>query len=211
MTEELPESAKVFLLELVFAGEVSLSDSSLKKDVRDGLAKQGLLLLEKRGRGTAMVATDATWKWVAENLGFRLARTQPRRALAAVMLRLREFLAASDLPLSAFVRPAAPAALAAIGAPAAPPPASEPLEAQIRRVYLARSGGALHVRVRLADLRADLPAVDRAELDAQILSLQREERAALFPLDNPRERGPEDERAAIDLSGVKQHVLYLRG
>jgi hypothetical protein len=207
MSEELPESAKVLLLELVFSGrEVMQSKSGLEKSVRERLRQEGLIALEKRGRATVLTATDRTWNWAEENLGLELVRSQPRRALTAVLSRLREFLAAKELPLSAFVRPVAP------GRPAGGAPGSaEPLDAQIRRVYLARTGGALHARVRLADLRADLPAVDRAALDAQILSMQREERAALFPLDNPHEIGPEDDGAAIDLSGVKQHVLYLRG
>ncbi len=203
MNEELPESAKVFLLELVFSGrEVMQSKTGLEVPMRRHLQQLGLISLEKRGPATYVAATDAAWKWVEENLDLALARTQPRRALEAVLKRLREFLAANDLPLSGFVRPAVPEA--------SPAPA-EPLEAQIRRAYLARSGGALHARVRLADLRADLPAVDRAALDEEILTLQRQERAALFPLDNPREVGPDDVRAAINLSGVPQHVLYLRG
>jgi hypothetical protein len=205
MSEELKESAKVLLLELVFSGrEVMQSKSGLDKAMRERLERQGLIALEKRGRAIFLTATDRTWKWVEENLEFPLVRSQPRRALAAVLSRLREFLAAEGLSLSGFVRPKAPAQEAEANE-------GGPLEARLRRAYLARTGGALHTRVRLAELRAALPDIDREALDSEILSLQQNERAALFPLDNPREIGPEDERAAIALSGVPQHIIYLRG
>jgi hypothetical protein len=83
------------------------------------------------------------------------------------------------------------------------------VEQQIRNICLSLGSGRTRTRVRLADLRAALPAISRAELDGVLLEMMNRRELALFPIDNRRELRPEDEGAALDLSGVPHHVVYL--
>ncbi len=194
MTDELSEKAGVFLLELVFSGEAR-KKGDLEPKYRTPLVAQGLIALEKRGRAEVIQPTDAAWAWVAEHLDLHLARTRPTRALTAVLARLRSFLATRGMALADFVRP---------GGKADPP-----LPERIRAAYLAQTGGAVHARVRLTALRAALPEIDRPVLDAELRRLSADGKIALFPLDDRSEITSDDERDALSLSGVAQHLLYL--
>jgi hypothetical protein len=82
------------------------------------------------------------------------------------------------------------------------------LEEEIRRGALRIAGGPDR-RVRLTDLRREVGEVGRQELDRALRDMSSRGRIALFPLDDPMEIRPQDQRDALDLSGVPQHVLYV--
>ena len=64
------------------------------------------------------------------------------------------------------------------------------------------------VRVRLADLRAQLPGVKN--FDEKLLQLERAGKVSLYQLDDPLEIAARDSAAAIDVLGNKRHIVYLR-
>jgi len=194
MTSEMSEKGGVFLLELVFSGKTP-KKGDLEPKYRTPLVDQGLIFLEKRGRAEVIVPTDAAWEWVAGHLDLHLARTRPTRALMAVLACLRDFLGSRGLALADFVRPAGKT--------------GPSLEDRIRSAYLAQTGGRLHERVRLTALRAALADTGRPALDAELRRLSAGGKIGLFPLDDRTEITPNDDRDALDLSGVPQHVVYL--
>jgi|tagenome__1003787_1003787.scaffolds.fasta_scaffold20816668_2 hypothetical protein len=208
MTTDLSEKASVFLLELVFSAR-ERKKGDLKREYRDPLVRRGFIAVEKRGRTEFLRPTDLAWSWVEEHLDLRLGRTKPTGALTAVLGRLREFLAREGLALADFIQPGrkARSTVPADGASIAGD--RRKLFERIRDACLATSGGRSHTRVRLTALRAALPDVDREALDEELVRLSRSGAVALFPLDNRAEITFEDERDALDLSGVPQHLVYL--
>lgn len=194
MTTEMPEKAGVFLLELAFSGDTP-KKGDLEPKYRTPLVAQGLIALERRGRLDFIALTDAGWDWVAAHLDLRLARTRPTRALTAVLARLRDFLTSRRIALADFVRP--------VGRP-------EPqLGVRIRSAYLSQTGGRFHTRVRLTDLRSALADIERPALDEALRHLSANGKVVLFPLDDRTDITLADERDALDLSGVPQHLLYM--
>lgn len=192
----ISERALVFLFELVFSGrEAKMSE--LDKTHREALLRAGLIELEKRGRTTYLHASDKGWTWVDEHLAADLKRTQARAAFVALLARVRDYLRAQDLPLAEFVRPRRAQTEAL------------PIEQLVRNACLSLGSGTTRTRVRLADLRGALPALSRTQLDDALLEMMRRRELALFPIDNRRELKPEDDGAALDLSGVPHHVVYL--
>lgn len=189
----------MFLIELVFS-KSALKKGDLRPEYRGPLIARKLITLEKRGRHEFIVPTEAAWDWVAANLDLALVRTQPRRALSAVLVRLRGFLASRDLALADFVQP-----------PSHSEPPAAPLEQRIRAAYLAHTRGKLHTRMRLTALRSILADTERPVLDAELRQLSARGAIALFPLDDRTEITAADARDALDLSGVPQHVVYMEG
>jgi hypothetical protein len=84
-------------------------------------------------------------------------------------------------------------------------PAAISIDNQIRQA-LAGMGS----RVRLADLRARLPHIPRAQMDRVLYNLQAQGEIMLYPMDDPRERTKADNAAAIDIAGVGKRHLIIR-
>lgn len=102
-------------------------------------------------------------------------------------------------------------------AAAASPEASVPsidsgphVDEALKKAYLACSRGKPKYRVRLTALRRALPPqISRANVDEALRRLfLRDEAIVLYPEDDGAALGPEDHRAALDVSGVAQHVIY---
>ncbi len=95
-------------------------------------------------------------------------------------------------------------------------PASEPealtlesIEKDIREAYLRETHGALKERVLLKDLRPQV-GVQRADFDETLLAMQRQGKVVLMGLDNPLERTPEVEEAALYITGRPRHLVYFQ-
>ena len=73
------------------------------------------------------------------------------------------------------------------------------IEAQVERDIFA-SHGRTKVPHALADLRSELADVPRSQLDAELLAMERNHSVVLDPLDDPQERRPDDEAAALNNS-----------
>lgn len=63
-------------------------------------------------------------------------------------------------------------------------------------------------RVLLSDVRSAVLA-DRADVDAALLSLQREGRIVLMGCDNPLEITPSVKAAELMICGCARHLLYV--
>jgi hypothetical protein len=86
----------------------------------------------------------------------------------------------------------------------------ESIAQQIRQAYLNATNGAVKERVLLKDLRPRV-GVQREDFDQALLSMQRQSRVVLMGLDNPMERTPEVEAAALHIAGHPRHLVYFQG
>ncbi|HKP64398.1 MAG TPA: hypothetical protein VJV78_46995 [Polyangiales bacterium] len=170
----------------------------LKAKDRNQLIQLGLLEIEKvKPQGERVCLTDKGWAWAAEHLG-STDLTKARvtvRTLQAVLLRLRDHLAANDASLASFVAPE-------INVP-------PQLGARIRNTCLDLGQGVVKKRVRLRELRDRLADVPRARLDGELVRLQDAGALVLYRIDDPTDIAAEDERAALHVAGAPHHILYL--
>lgn len=88
-------------------------------------------------------------------------------------------------------------------------PAGADLPGRIRAAYLAVTGGRMNCRALLKDLRPHLGDVSRADLDAAMLTMQREGKAVLFRQDNGATLTAADREAALHLCGEPRHILWI--
>jgi hypothetical protein len=176
--------------------------------LRNDLVARGLLRLERRGRTTYAMTTDATWAWAAEHCeGPVWASKQAAPVLEALLRRLGTYLEQSDALLVDVLRPISDDD----GEDLVPPlVTSPPIDNAIRHAYLTASGGARDARVRLAELRRHLDRVSRPEVDAALRRLQLDDELALVPLDDPLSITPEDDAAAVVIGDQRRHLVYLR-
>jgi len=86
----------------------------------------------------------------------------------------------------------------------------ESIQGQIRDAYLRLTGGRTKERVLFRDLRPKVPVIPD-DFDQAVLSLQAQQQVVLAGLDNPIERTPEVEAAAIHIAGNPRHLLYFQG
>lgn len=82
----------------------------------------------------------------------------------------------------------------------------------IENAYRRITHGHENTRVRLAELRREIPGIDRDELDRALIEMADKGEVALYPLENPLEIGDDDRTAALYVpSGHVRHILYLGG
>lgn len=162
------------------------------KPDRDALVKAGLVAAGKRGRGLWLEATEKGWSWAGENLDAALPERTTAGAvvLQAWLARLKAFLAAENLALADVLAPRA-----------------APLD--LRAAYLSLTGGRFDERVRLAELRAALPGVGRASLDAALTAAHGRDGIYLSASDNPPELTDADREAALDYKGERMTFLRI--
>jgi hypothetical protein len=219
MPIELSPSQSLFVWRLIvepngaFVAEITPEITAFQ---RSQLQAAGLIAIEKRKAGPKSRArnfvslTEQGWNWAERNLSAKL----PARSTAGVLV-LAKFLAclklrieAGDFSLAQLLSPRS-ATAAAISSVAG---ASRlPLRLRLFEACRRISGESLYgTRIRLAALRAELSDVPGSELDSALQDLERNQEAAIYPLDDPREIRPEDEAAALaSSSGTRRHVLYL--
>ena len=167
----------------------------VSKSERDALVKAGLISGTKRGRGLWLEVTDKGWSFAQENLDAELpARTTVgATVLHAWLLHLKAYLAAENLALADIMAPRS----ARDSAP------------DLRKAYLAVTGGVLNQRVRLKDFRARLAGVGRAALDEALTEAHAREGLHLSGSDNPPELAEADHAAALDFKGERMHFLWI--
>lgn len=199
-----PDSLQVLALwNLLFTGETP-QKSKLQPTLkparrRDQLARAGLIEYEHRADADYVLLTDKGWEWANKNLDAEFAPTvNAARPLEALLRKLKAYMEANNVSLAELLSPR-------------PAPPTQDAEEQIRTAYLKLSEGRWNVRVRLADLRKELPALGRQEVDDSLLRMQDEEKLVLYHLDDALDRTEADDAAAIDILGFKRHLVYMRG
>lgn len=139
---------------------------------------------------------DGGWRWCDEHLGSEVSSrsTAGGEVLRMFLARLKGFLTNRSMSLGELMTAAAPDHVARV-------------ESAYRR--LAVSG---NVRVRLADLRPELPDLPRPQLDDLLLKLERDGRLSLDPINDPHDLGPADREAVLRTpAGAERHILCYRG
>ena len=220
---------KHLLFTLLFTGQepaISKTTPPLSVKQRKELVAADLITLEKRGRSTHIRPTDKAWTWALDHLDQPVPRTLKlnAHALEGLLKGVKAHLKGTHLSLADLLRP--PEARGKT----APDPEKEtpqnpeklnfsssraeaPLEERIRTAYHELTGGTWQMRVRIADLHRFLGDVPMEHLARTLRRMQLQEDTALvlYPCDDPREIGPEDAAAAVDIGGEKNHILYMGG
>jgi hypothetical protein len=210
-----PKQALI-LFSLMFGGdEPMVSKIKPRITVAESAALQraDLITLERRGRANHVVLTEAAWDWAGKNLDAPISkRAHTNETLMAVLARLKRFLDARGIPLGEMARaPKASAGDALTHERHGLKNGAKDVGARVRDICLRATGGRTRVRVRLVEVRKALADVPRAALDETLLAMQRSEAATFFPLDNPQELFPDDERDALNIAGTRHHLVYLNG
>jgi hypothetical protein len=120
--------------------------------------------------------------------------------LADLLARLGGFLAARDVPLAEFVRPAPRLTT---------PPEPVRLVERIRTAYFQVTGQAVNRRARLSDIRSALADIPRADQDQALREMMRAGGAGLLPLDDPTEITDAEHEAALMVGDQPRHILWL--
>jgi len=178
---------------------------------RDDLVRKKFLSKVLRGRTQFLVLTDQGREWALRNLFCRLPVGSPRTK--AILVRLNQAL----LPLLNDRWDEVERRLLPYLPDRAEPAAEssgdvtvESIQGQIRDAYLRLTGGKTKQRVLFSDLRPKVPVVPD-DFDQAVLSLQAAQKVVLAGLDNPVERTPDVEAAAIHIAGNPRHLLYFQG
>lgn len=174
----------------------------LKKVQRDKLRRAELIRVGKakrQGTGRSVLTlslSDEGWRWASEELSAAVPDgTMGLGALYAVLNGLHRHLQRQGLkPRDAFevTNGSMPS-----------------ITAQIEQAYtsLAR---APRDWIRLADLRAHLPAIPRSEVDAALWSLYHARSINMHPEENAKTLSEADHAAALRLGDTDVHLLRMR-
>jgi hypothetical protein len=184
---------------------------------RNALAAAGLIETDKRkepnpkkgARAITYIAlSDKGWQWAADHLDAKISTSSNAAPiLQSIMTKLKSYLATHQGSLADFICGTATVAQP----PSAVCEASRDVPGLVRSAYARLTGGQSSVRVRLADLRAALAEVSRADLDSALLDMERNDAIILYPLDDPQETRAEDEAASLPNSaGAPRHIVYMR-
>ncbi|AZG48382.1 MarR family transcriptional regulator [Gordonia insulae] len=209
------ESAVLFVL-MAEAREVRNPDLAalapdLKKPSRDKLNRLGLIESRKGSRNAfSHSLTDRGWAWCARELSAAPPPKSlpPIRALYAVMAGVGRYLAASDLRLHE-VFGVAGGGSAAEAEPSAEPSADAvPLDQRIRATYHAVTSGPGRW-VGVLALRQALAGIDRSELDAVLVALQREPGVSLIPQEDQMLLTDDERQASVRVGTQDCHLFAI--
>ncbi len=204
-----PKQALVMWSLLITGDEPAISKvrPELKPAERKPLIDFGLIELVKRGRSTHIVLTDKAWDWAAGHFEVELSKSNYAAPILQELLKkLGSYLNSHKIPLVEFLvyknttiehSESGAAVLSDLGA-------------KIREAYLQASGGEYNVRVRLSQLRQLVDDLPQAEVDKVLIQMGLVGKITLMHLDDPQEICPEDEQAAVNIGGQKNHIVYMR-
>ncbi|ADJ29557.1 hypothetical protein [Nitrosococcus watsonii] len=202
-----PLQALILWRLLTSEGQAYLADIRPKPKRRDRKALLEAKFIEEQwrrkpqgSRAIHVQLTDRAWAWAGEHMDARISHRSPAAGpiLQSLLARLQPVLKSRHITLAEIFS----------SAQLAPP--GENLEQQLRQAYFHLSGRQGNSRVRLAQLRRQLEAIPRSRLDELLLTLQREGKLILSPLDDSREISPDDQKAALSVAGFKRHLVYMQ-
>jgi hypothetical protein len=165
------------------------------KAIKDKAAAQAQVAADKAAKAKAAEEKKATRARVAAEKAAATKKTAEQKAAAA---------AAKTTSGTAKPRKKKPLQIP-------PDPLTiESIGKQIRQAYLSETRGAVKERVLLKDLRPKV-GVQREDFDQALLAMQQQSEIVLMGLDNPMERTPEVEAAALHIAGHPRHLVYFQG
>jgi hypothetical protein len=181
---------------------------------REVLVASGLVDVNKEmpSRRILLTVTERGWAWASENLHHSLPErsTAGAEILRAWLRRVGAYLNVADVALADVISPQGKAITRNTdGSQAFVEMRSLGLRDRVRQAYLAVTGNRLNVRAKLAAVRRELEGVPSHELDETLKTMQREESAALYPLDNKTEITAADRQAAIYFGEEPRHILWI--
>ncbi|MEW6234217.1 MAG: hypothetical protein AB1656_02415 [Candidatus Omnitrophota bacterium] len=221
-----PNPLQVLLLwKMIFMNyEPGFSEMKPNLDARrrEELKTAGLIDYEKRPKKSKkkttpvnhVVLTDAAWDWAVKNLDAKISDRSPVSGpvLHCVLLHLKNYIQQKNSSLYDFLHPQSenqeiiekPHVVNMMEGSE-----SADLKSRIRSAYFHFTNNQTHIRMRLAKLRDVLADVPRAVLDAVLRELKRAEKIFLFPLEDPQEKTPADDEAALLEAGRVNHVILF--
>jgi hypothetical protein len=204
-----PKQALVMWNLLITEDEPAVSKvrPELKPAERQPLIDVGLIELVKRGRSTHIVLTDKAWDWAAGHFEVELSKSNfAVPILQELLKKLGNYLKHHKIPLVEFLV----YKNTTIENSESGTNVGSDLEAKMSEAYLKASGGEYNVRVRLSQLRQLVDDLPQAEVDKVLLQMGLAGKMTLMHLDDPQEIRPEDEQAAVNIGGQKNHIVYMR-
>lgn len=176
--------------------------NSFTAAMRKRLVDAGLINVVQQGRAKVVyVNEEQAWHWAGENLAAELSRTAQFGGpiLQEVLTRLNRYLVNTDSALAELLAPL-------------PEKKEKPDDLEsIKRAYLNITDGEWNARVRIAELKKQLPGVNQTDFTASLKQLQEAGEIDLYTHDDPLEANEEDKRHAVRLFGEAFTLIYMRG
>ena len=215
-----PEKQTLILWALLARDDAASFQNELKpepdKADREALEKAGLIKCERKGRYRRIwiEVTEKGWAWATDHLNDDLPTGSPAGSsiLQAWLTRLKAYMQARNVALAEVLGPQRARKDGSEGiaiGDATRASGYDTLRARIRQAYLAVTGGRINTRAQLCDIREKLNDIDRAALDEALKSMQLEQQASLYPLDNKTEITDADRNAAIFFGVEPRHILWI--
>lgn len=198
-------------------GSALLSDLRPRLDPKRRRALEALKLVAsaQEGRAVRVELADAGWRALGEVepklVEARETRVpSERHLLQALLSQLARFMRDEKVAPAQVFRPLETKSVAAARPRrrTSKTPAGAAIEDAVRAAYRDLAGEAAREAVRLSALRARLPDIPRADLDAALLAMRKAGRANLMNLDNPRDIAPEKD-AALTAGIHTFHVVWI--
>jgi hypothetical protein len=185
----------------------------LKKADREHLENLKLIDVRTENRRLHLALSDIGWKHALDLIG-----TEPPArsgyqgaAIHAQVAALRDFLEASQTPLSEFYAPHSP-----VGAEPPTrdeeqesPPTIDTVAALIRKAYdeLAPTPGDA---IKIARIRTALAHVRHADIDAALTAMNRQDGVQIFAEANQKTLTDADRAAAVSIGNQDKHLLVIK-
>ena len=202
---------RLLRLALLHGGEVMQKElkPTIDGPTRGELEAEGLLERDCFGpspqgrRVRWLKLTDRGWAWLANKFaGDVRSNSQCGRELSAVLGMLRDLLQDAGMSFGELI------GRVTVARDAQP----EDAIGQVRDACRRLQARLKTQRLRLADVRAEVPHLPTGRFDDAALQLARTGEATLYRFDDPLELQPEDRDAAIvTAAGDERHLIYLTG
>ncbi len=184
---------------LAFTGKEPMQSDlpiTLTAAEKKALIDAKLVTLTRRptSRGLFLSLTEGGWKWVAENLGCALSKSQiSSEILQGLASHLGKFLRSNNVPLVEIMFP--------------PKRGGRGFESDIHAAYMRVAEGRLNQPVRIADLADILPALNPTDLIETLLDLQKAKRVFFSRGDDPQSVTERDRSLSVHIDNADMHLV----
>lgn len=212
MSEELTPRQQILLWDLVSRGGSALQmelKPAVKPADREPLKRKRYI--SDTGRPKRLTLEEPGWNYLAVRVptfSDSIGSKYDRRILQFVLERIQTYARHANVALAKLFTESHAAAQTIEEERATELRPDEKIEQEIRTAFFAIAGRPPRDKVRLSTLRARLPQIGRAKLDATLLAMRMAGTANLTNLDNPRDIESEKE-AALQSGILTFHALWI--